>query len=65
MKAKQKQVQTDPDKSLDELAEQLEKVVYDAIKSVTITIPSGQIIVATSTGPAANVQPIILQKSVS
>lgn len=65
MKAQQKKVQEDQDKALDDLAAELEKITYEAIKSALIKIPSGAIIVATANGPASNVQPIVLTKVIS
>ncbi len=48
----------------DELADMLEKIIDERIKKATITIPSGQIIVATASGPASNPAPIILNGTI-
>lgn len=44
--------------------QQLESDVYAAIKSLTIVIPPGAIIVQTAQGPAANVSQIVLESTV-
>lgn len=56
--------QKDPKKSIKEFCEQEEKTIYDAIRSITITIPSGSIVVTTPQGPGTNTQPIVLQNVV-
>lgn len=57
--------QEDIDKAIDAFCKEQEEDVYEAIRSLTITIPPGSIIVATSTGPATNPAPIILNGVVS
>ena len=52
--------QTDIDKSIEAEAENSEEAMYQAIRSLTITIPPGSIVVETTTGPALNLSPIIL-----
>lgn len=53
----------DQDAAIQQYCEQVESLIYTAIKDMTITIPVGKIIVLTSSGPAANTQPIVLQNN--
>ncbi len=57
--------QEDADKAIEAYCSALEKAVYNAIRNLTLTIPSGMVIVATPTGPAANPAPIVLTKMIS
>lgn len=65
MKSQNSQVIEDTDSALKKFSEEIENVVFEAIKSATITIPPGGIIVQTSTGPGSNIQPIVLSLSIS
>lgn len=65
MKSQNNNVITDTDKAFKDFSDEIEKVVFEAIKSATITIPPGSIIVQTSTGPGTNLQPIVLSLSLS
>ncbi|MBS0031610.1 hypothetical protein ACTJJ0_30820 [Chitinophaga sp. 22321] len=56
--------QEDVTVSIEAHCKQLEQDVYNAIKSITIVIPAGAIIVQTSQGPAANVSQIVLESTV-
>lgn len=52
--------QTDADKAIDAYCKQLEASVYKAIRSLTITIPSGMIQVEGSPSAQTNINPIVL-----
>lgn len=52
--------QTDIDAVIKAEAQNEESAIYEAIKSITITIPSGAITVMTPQGPGSNIQPIVL-----
>ncbi|SHL14887.1 hypothetical protein SAMN05444266_102214 [Chitinophaga jiangningensis] len=68
LKAKMQQTnnqkQDSPSAAINAYCEQLESDVYNAVRSITITIPPGAIIVQTAMGPAANVTPIVLESTV-
>ena len=51
--------------AIDKYCQKLEDVVYNAIKSLEITIPSGAIIVVGSQTTQTNPQPIILTGNIS
>lgn len=55
-----KMKQTDKDKAIDAYCNKLESAIYTAIKSLTITIPPGMIIVAGSPTTQTNPAPIVL-----
>lgn len=52
--------QTDLDQSIDDFCGKIETLVYEAIKSVTITIPSGLVAVAGTATAQVNPFPIII-----
>ncbi|SEW37460.1 hypothetical protein [Chitinophaga arvensicola] len=56
--------QEDVSVAIDMHCRQLEQEVYAAIRSITITIPPGAIMVQTAMGPAANIAPIVLTSTV-
>jgi len=56
--------QEDKDKAIDEFCQKLESVVYTAIRSLTLTIPSGAIQVV-GQGSATNPAPIVLTGGIS
>ncbi|WP_291911012.1 hypothetical protein [Chitinophaga sp. CB10] len=56
--------QEDANAAVTAYCEHLEAEVYNALRSITITIPPGAIIVQTAMGPAANVTPIVLNSIV-
>ncbi|NIG54744.1 hypothetical protein [Chitinophaga sp. Cy-1792] len=58
------QKQEDASAAITAHCEYLESAVYNAMRSITITIPPGAIIVQTAMGPAANVTPIVLESTV-
>jgi hypothetical protein len=51
--------------AIDKYCQKLEEVVYNAIKSLEITIPSGGIVVVGSQTTQTNPQPIILTGNVT
>lgn len=53
--------QDDPAKSILEFSEKLEELIFTAIKSATITIPSGLVTVTGSPATQTNPQPIIIE----
>lgn len=57
--------QTDIDAIIKSEAENEEDAIYEAIRSLTITIPSGSIIVVTPQGSGSNIQPIILNNVIT
>lgn len=57
--------QTDYEKAIRDHAAHVEQYVFEAIKSLTITIPSGALQIQTESGPGFNVQPIILNLTIS
>lgn len=56
---------TDPDAAIDLVAQQLADRIVEEIQKLTLTIPSGLVIVATGTGPASNPAPIIINNGVA
>lgn len=61
-----KTAQTDPNAAIKQFCDQLEQLVFEAIKNATLTLPSRQVVVqgANSGGPvvAANESPLTFQK---
>lgn len=60
IKSVNKMKQTDADKAIDIYCAHHETEIYDAIRSITITIPPGSIIVSGSPSTQTNLIPIIL-----
>jgi hypothetical protein len=60
-----KMKQEDADKAIDTYCKKLEEVIYNAIRSLTITIPSSAIQVAGSSTNQTNVNKIVLKNVVS
>lgn len=60
-----KMKQEDANKAIDTYCTKLEKVVYDAIKSITITIPPGAIQVQGSPSAQTNIATIVINEVVS
>lgn len=52
--------QTDSEKAIDNFCTEFENDIYNAIRSITITIPAGTINVVGSPSAQANVTPIVL-----
>lgn len=57
--------QEDRDEAIQSFCDTQELVVYDAIRSLTITIPPGTINIVTNTGSGTNVGPIVLSNVIS
>lgn len=57
--------QEDKDKAIDAICEAFEEAIHAAIKSITITIPSGACAVTGSSTAQTNAQPIVLENAVS
>lgn len=51
--------------SIQSFCSQQEKALYAALRSITIKIPPGSIVVMTSQGPASNPQPILLNNVIT
>jgi hypothetical protein len=56
--------QSDADAAIQQYAEELESLIYQAIKNADIIIPQGAVVIATSTGPAINPAPIVLKTAI-
>lgn len=56
--------QKDRKKATEQFAVALEKSIFEAIQSATITIPVGTIQVVTSNGLGSNIKPIILNLAI-
>jgi len=54
----------DRDKAIDDYCSTIERVVYDAIKDLTIVIPTGSIVVSGTALTQSNLTPIVLEKVV-
>ena len=54
--------QEDAEKAINAYCNNLENIIYDAIKSLTITIPPGAIQVQGSSVAQTNLAPIVLEK---
>lgn len=65
MKKANKMKQEDADKAIKTYCDQLESLIDQRIKSITITIPTGLIQVQGSPAAQANIIPIVLNKVVS
>ena len=50
----------DQDTAIDNYCQNFEEIIYTAIKSITLTIPPGKIIVSGSATNQTNIKPIIL-----
>lgn len=59
-----KMKQTDRAKAIDAFCKEHEEDVYDAIRSITITIPAGSIVVTGTALTQANANPIVLNNVV-
>jgi hypothetical protein len=57
-------VQEDKDAAIEEYANNMEKLIYNAIRSIEIVIPSGMIMVQGSPSAQTNIAPIILTEVV-
>lgn len=57
--------QDNRDEAIDAFCTELENVIYAAVKSVTITIPTGAIQVQGSSFNQTNIAPIVLNKVVT
>lgn len=53
--------QTDMEASIDNFANNYEQQIYDLYSKITITIPSGAIVVQTAQGPGVNGAPIVIE----
>lgn len=51
---------SDTKKAVEAYAEEMESIIYEAIKDITITIPSGMVIVSGSAVTQTNLAPIVL-----
>lgn len=60
-----KMKQEDQDKAIDNYAEMMENLVYDAIRSATVTIPSGAIKTQGSATAQANGAPVVVENGIS
>lgn len=65
MKRVNKMKQQDAAKAIDAFCDEHESDIYVAIRSITITIPTGLINVAGSSSAQTNVAPIVLNNVVS
>jgi hypothetical protein len=65
IKMANKMTQKDANKAIDEFCNNHEKNIYDAIKSIKITIPPGLIIVSGSPATQTNAAPIVLTNVIS
>lgn len=64
VKNQNESVQEDADKAMQDFCNKIEEVVFNAIKSASITLQPGIITVLTAQGPAANVTPIQIEESI-
>jgi hypothetical protein len=60
-----KMKQEDADKAIEQFCSSIEKTVFEAIKSITISILPGFIQVVTPSGPGSNPAPIVLNNMIS
>lgn len=65
IKKMNKTKQLNPNTSVKEFSKELEKIIFNAIKQATITLPPGTVIVAGSATTQTNAQPITASKVLS
>lgn len=65
VQAANKMKQEDANAAIEKYCQQLETVIYNAIRSMTITIPPGSIVTVGGPTTQANVNPVIIQGTIS
>lgn len=56
--------QEDANVAIEKYCQHLERIVYDAIRSITITIPPGSIVTVGGPTTQANANPVIIQGTI-
>lgn len=64
IKSNNQNANEDPEKAMSDFANMIEEAIYKAINNADIIVKPGIIVVATSTGPASNITPLTIQKSI-
>lgn len=64
IKSSNNDINEKPEDAMSKFADMIENAIYDAIKNADIIVKPGIINVVTPNGPASNVVPINIQKSI-